>query len=818
MRKALKILAIALGVTLVGIVALTITVALLIDPNDYKDEIILAVKDRTGRELRIEGDLKLSLFPWLGLETGAVELANAPGFGQQPLARVARAGVRVEVLPLLRKELVVDTILLDGLELNLMKNKAGAANWADLTVGEVKAQKPPTPDAAAPTAPAIAALTVGGIRASNGKILWLDRRAGQRYELRALELKSGKIVPGEAVDMQVGFDLDVGDPPQTVRIGLDTRTTLDLEQQTLDMPRLQLNVDELALKGNLKGRQIREAPVVEGSINVAPFDPKPLTNKLAVALPAGIDTVGLNSAFKADLGQQTLAFSALKLRVNDLALVGKLKASNILGKPKVAGELEVPNFKPAALADLLGIELEPAQKNAFSKASLKTRFRADLARDTLDVTKLSLIADELKLSARAKVRQVAKAAKLSGHVQIQPLSLRGLMEKLGIDYATADKRALAKVSLRTDFSASGQHLALSRLNTRLDQTALTGSLTIRNFARPAYGFKLSLNQIDLDRYLPPPAPPPSAPGSKTPAPPGAGAPAPVAIPLDILRALAVQGELRANKLKAFGVRSANVAIKLKAKNGLITLGPNQAKLYGGAYAGKTLIDARGKAPAFTLNETLARIRLGPFLTDAGITEQLSGRGTLRLALRARGLDADAITRTLTGTLALSLKKGELKGVDLQKMINDIVTLTEKAKGRPASIKPKPTDATPFDSLSASFKIKNGIARNEDLRLQGPFLLASKKKGGLWANGKGTADLPRQTINYRLMVKFAEDASRRGTTIPIDIRGSFAEPQFKPDWNALIKAEVKKKIETKKEEKKQELEDKLKKRLKKKFKF
>jgi AsmA protein len=285
-----------------------------------------------------------------------------------------------------------------------------------------------------------------------------------------------------------------------------------------------------------------------------------------------------------------------------------------------------------------------------------------------------------------------------------------------------------------------------------------------------------------------------------------------------LRALDVQGELRVDKLKAFGIRSAQVLIKVNAKKGLLSLGPNQAKLYGGGYAGKTMIDARAKTPTFTLKEKLSKVKLGPFLTDAKISEQLSGIGDLSVDLGARGLDADSITRTLSGNLALSLKKGEIKGVDLQKMVNDIVTLAEKAKGRPPSIKAKPTDSTPFERFRASFKIKNGAARNEDLRLQGPFLLASQKKGGLWANGKGTADLPRQTLDYRLLVKVAEDASRRGTTIPIDIRGSFAEPQFRPDWNALIKAEVKKKIETKKEEKKQDLEDKLKKRLKKKFKF
>jgi AsmA protein len=731
-----------LGVLIVGIVALAITVALLVDPNDYKDEIITAVKERTGRELKIEGDLELSFFPRLGLATGRIELANAPGFGERPFARVAAAGVRVEVLPLLRKELIVDTILLDGLELNLMKNKAGVSNWADLAAGETTAPKPAAPEAAAPAAPAIAALSIGGIRVSNGKILWLDQQAGQRYEIRALGLESGKIAPGEAVDLQMGFELDAGDPPRTVRVGL---------KSTLSM----------------------------------------------------------------DLGEQTLTVSALNVSVDDLALLGNLKGSDILAKPKFTGEFEVPGFKPAVLLDLLGIALEPAQKNAFSKVSLKTRFSADLGRDTLELTDLALSADELSLSANLRAQQLQQAPRASGRIDIAPFDLRKLMSKLGVDYPTADKRALTKVALKTRFSASNTQLALSKLEATLDQSRLTGALTVRNFAKPAYGFNLALNEIDLDRYLPRPAPP-----AKSAVPQGAGgsAAAPVAIPLEALRALDLQGRLRIDTLKAFGIRSAQVRIKLAAKGGLITVGPNQAKLYGGGYAGSTVIDARAKVPKFRMKDSLERIALGPFLTDAGITEQFAGTGNLSTDLRARGLDAEAITRTLSGTLALSLKDGEIKGVDLQKMVNDAVTFAEKAKGQAPTIKPKPTDSTRFDSFSASFKISNGLARNDDLRLQGPFLLANKKKGGLWASGKGTADLARQTIDYRLLVKVAEEAARRGTTIPIDIRGSFAEPQFKPDWNALVKAEVKKKIETRKQEKKQDLEDKLKKKLKEKFKF
>ena len=70
------------------IVAAAIIIPLVVDPNDYKDEIVSKVKETTGRDLKIQGDIGLSVFPWLGLELGALELSNAKGFGDAPFADV----------------------------------------------------------------------------------------------------------------------------------------------------------------------------------------------------------------------------------------------------------------------------------------------------------------------------------------------------------------------------------------------------------------------------------------------------------------------------------------------------------------------------------------------------------------------------------------------------------------------------------------------------------------------------------------------------------------------------------------------------------
>ena len=72
-----------LGVVVLLVLA-SIAVVVFVDPNDYKDDIAKAVRDRTGRDLKLDGNLSLSVFPWLAIETGHAELGNPPGFGAGP--------------------------------------------------------------------------------------------------------------------------------------------------------------------------------------------------------------------------------------------------------------------------------------------------------------------------------------------------------------------------------------------------------------------------------------------------------------------------------------------------------------------------------------------------------------------------------------------------------------------------------------------------------------------------------------------------------------------------------------------------------------
>ena len=94
MGKVLKILAILVVVLVLVVAGGAAAIVMLVDPNDYRGEIETAVRDNTGRELTLGGEIGLSVFPWLGLTLNDARLSNAPGFGDKPFASLG-----VEILP-----------------------------------------------------------------------------------------------------------------------------------------------------------------------------------------------------------------------------------------------------------------------------------------------------------------------------------------------------------------------------------------------------------------------------------------------------------------------------------------------------------------------------------------------------------------------------------------------------------------------------------------------------------------------------------------------------------------------------------------------
>ncbi len=364
-----------LGGILVLVLVVAIGALFLIDPNDYRDEIAGAVHRQTGREFAIEGDIRLSLFPWVGVELESVRLGNAAGFGTDPFLYAGAVQVRVRLLPLLHKQVEMSRVVLNGLRLNLARDAQGHTNWDDLVQRfsspsqQSATARAPAPAAAPSGSPlgALAGLSLGGISVQDAAIRWDDAQAGQRLQLKPVNLELGALAPGQAVPVKFQLGLQSSQPPA-----------------------------ELDLRGH---GQVRIAASLD-RLDIAPFGLH--LTATGKGVPGGKLSADLDSRARLDLARDRLALENLQLSALGLKLALVGTAEGLRSAPRFNGSLKLDPFSPRTLLGRLGVELPPmADAKALGKAALDTRVVAtphDLALDGLTLT-----LDDSHLGGQVKV-------------------------------------------------------------------------------------------------------------------------------------------------------------------------------------------------------------------------------------------------------------------------------------------------------------------------------------------------------------------------------------------------------------------------------
>jgi len=189
--KILKYALLGLGGVLVVLGAVAAYLAATFDPNQYKPQIIAAVKEKTQRTLRLEGDIALSFWPNLGAKVGKASLSERGS--DTEFAAVQEARVSLKLMPLLSGEAVVDTVTLRGLRANIVKRKDGTLNVDDLA-GAPDTKGKPAPKKQEEGEPL--KVDIAGVEIQDAAIQYTDLAAGTKYALSNLQLKTGRIAPG----------------------------------------------------------------------------------------------------------------------------------------------------------------------------------------------------------------------------------------------------------------------------------------------------------------------------------------------------------------------------------------------------------------------------------------------------------------------------------------------------------------------------------------------------------------------------------------------------------------------------------------------
>ncbi|UZP65866.1 AsmA family protein [Desulfovibrio mangrovi] len=373
MGKFLKIFGSIVGACLLIVAVGTIALITLVNPNDFKTRIAEEVRKQTGRTVEFTGDITLSYFPWLGLETGPVRMANPDNFGGGDFLSLEKAGIRVKLMPLLKKDVQVSFVTVDGLKLNFIRNAKGQVNWLFTPQQPAPAQHAPAMDkngfsdeTAASPLEAFPALLVNSIGITRASISYTDEQSGASYALNELSLATSALTLGKPVDITLKGDIAANAPK--LDAAFDFHTTLLLAH---DLTRIELDNQTLTLDATGE-----------------PF-------------PGGSMNLNQKGAMSYDLIQQlfhvrSFAVSAYEA---DLAANGKL---NLADGPSFHGKVALG----CALRDTLkalGVEVATTDPAVLDKASLSFSIAASPVQIAL--SEINGAVDDTTLTGALRVKQ-----------------------------------------------------------------------------------------------------------------------------------------------------------------------------------------------------------------------------------------------------------------------------------------------------------------------------------------------------------------------------------------------------------------------------
>lgn len=769
MKKLLKIIGWLIGILALLIVLAIVIVPLAVDPNDYRDLLVAKVREQTGRTLEIEQNVELSVFPWIGVRTGGVQLNNPDSFDTEMFARVDRLAVRVKLWPLLSRRLEVGRVKLTGLHLRLERDSEGVSNWEDLLKPPAEGAAPATNE---PSPSPLAAMSLGGLDIQDARFEWDDRQTGQRFSVQDVSLTTSAIQPGEAVEIGAQFTVQHHNPDALAKIRLTTQALGDPETMRLVLEDLRLEME--ASGAALGGGSLTAELLAEARLDGA-------------ARRVELSNLGLHlEQGNPDL-QSELDLSA-NLLLDDKADSVSLK--NLLVKAQLT--------HPALGKGPLPIQLQLG-------AALKPREGMG------QIEGARLMVDGITLESDLALENLHQRPAIKGQLSLAEFSPRGWFEKRQMPLPPmADPETLGVASFSMQFAGyipSAQpnseplDLALKTIALNIDQSNLAGEARLRGELRQ---FRITLDTLDLDRYLPP-----STTNAESPAPvqdtseavaaqePGNADTAVNAedaplIPVELLRPLELDGNIAIQQLKAANLRLGEIGLVLRAKDGVLSLVPSVASFYQGSYDGRVKLDLVEDEPRLQYEQKLAAVQIGSLLRDLTGKDLLEARGDFNSRLQTSGNSLAQFRRSLGGRLDFKVANGAVKGFNLGLIIRQAYAL---AKGQPLPDANAPAQ-TDFSELSGSATIKQGILTNKDLQASSPLLRVT---------GDGQVDLVQETLDYLVTAYIVNTSTGQGgkeledligIPIPLQLSGPLTAPKSKIQWEKVLLAVQQKRIEGK----------------------
>jgi len=249
------------------------------------------------------------------------------------------------------------------------------------------------------------------------------------------------------------------------------------------------------------------------------------------------------------------------------------------------------------------------------------------------------------------------------------------------------------------------------------------------------------------------------------------------INLDWLNFLDAEMQITATDLRVDRFRLAPASVGVILTNGVLTTGLVRTGIYGGQIQGTLVVDASQAEPSHALRVDLTGVKALPLLSDVASFDGIDGSMQAKIDARGRGTNPRAIISTLYGAVDLSVQDGELRSVNIAKMIRFV------AAGTLSGWQENKAEKTDLTQLTAFFRLEGGKASTDNLRLLGPLVRVT---------GAGTADLAAKTLQFRVEPKLVLSLEGQGGAadpigigVPVVVQGPWGSPRIYPEVAGIL---------------------------------
>lgn len=393
MPKPMRIVLFALGGLVVLLVVGVLIAILTVDPAKLASTVSKRVLQDTGRELHIDGDVSVSFFPWLGVTMTDARLTNPEGFGGGSFFTAGNIEFRAKLLPLLQNKFIVDTVVLDGLVLNLVHDEQGLANWDFLQ------RSPSEAGASVPAEPA----------AEQPPAAFLD--------IAAVEIS----------DATVSY------------VNLATNSSVATDDVQLSLAKIRVQDDSLGTDFSLSGAVHSTKPALEGSYKTTAsvvFDQS--NNKVMLrnfafefqgtgdALPGSKADVSLKGDLSLDTNTHGAVIDNATFKAYGATINGNLRVMDPVHEGGLVGNLALAECNPRSVLAALGISM-PDMQDSTAFTRLSAHWRVESSFSDLSIPTLDIRLDDTQITGSIEAEKAkespAAPPSLSGRLQIDALDI-----------------------------------------------------------------------------------------------------------------------------------------------------------------------------------------------------------------------------------------------------------------------------------------------------------------------------------------------------------------------------------------------------------